>query len=293
MRGAHLRERVKSVRAGEQAEGEQQRERAEARHHQIDVAGAHVLRDAMVRHHQRPRGERHELPGEQERESIVGKHDQRHAGEKGGIERQHALRRCLRARRSRARTGSRSSAPRSMTTRKNAESASRRKCAPSHGTPSGSVRLARALPRRRRCAVAATSEIAAIDRCLRRRRCASPPPHARSPRQQPQARAAPPRRQARCQRHGVVLLSRTPRPPEWLARVVGDELDAERIEGGDELHQRIDVAADHALARFHALDGRQRQPGRFSELALINAEKRARSPELAGGDHRADVRIDV
>ena len=93
MRGAHLRESVEAVRAGQEAEGEQQRERAEARHHQIDVAGAHVFRDARVRHHQRPGGERHELPGEQERVSVIGEYDQRHAGEEGGVERQHALRR--------------------------------------------------------------------------------------------------------------------------------------------------------------------------------------------------------
>ena len=47
----------------------------------------------MVRHHQRPRGERHELPGQQERERVVGEHDQVHAGEKRREERQHAARR--------------------------------------------------------------------------------------------------------------------------------------------------------------------------------------------------------
>ena len=36
-------EGVAAVGPGEQAEGEQQRERAEARHDQIDVAGAHIL----------------------------------------------------------------------------------------------------------------------------------------------------------------------------------------------------------------------------------------------------------
>ena len=45
MRRADGVEGVVAVRAGEQAEGEQQRERAEARHHQIDVAGAQVLAD--------------------------------------------------------------------------------------------------------------------------------------------------------------------------------------------------------------------------------------------------------
>ena len=54
MDGAHLREGIKAVGAGEQAEGEQQSERAKARHDQIDVAGPHVLWNAMMRHHQRP-----------------------------------------------------------------------------------------------------------------------------------------------------------------------------------------------------------------------------------------------
>ena len=49
----------------------------------------------MVRHHQRPRGERHELPGEQIREGVIGEHDERHAGKESRIERQHALRRRL------------------------------------------------------------------------------------------------------------------------------------------------------------------------------------------------------
>jgi hypothetical protein len=95
------------------------------------------------------------------------------------------------------------------------------------------------------------------------------------------------------QRHGVGLLSRKPRPPEWLAASAGMSSMPSASRAPTSFHQRIHVAADHTLACFHALDGRQRQPGRFSELALINAEERARGPELAGGDHRVDVRIDV
>ena len=63
------------------------------------------------------------------------------------------------------------------------------------------------------------------------------------------------------------------------------------VERGDELHQRIDIAADHAVARLHALDGRQRQPGRFSKLALVDAEKRAGRSELAGCDHGATSKM--
>ena len=94
------------VRPGEQAEGEQKRERAEARHDQIDIARAQILAHLIMRHHQRPGGERHELPGEQEGEGIVGDDDEGHAGEEQRIEGQHALRRRSHAARSRARRGS-------------------------------------------------------------------------------------------------------------------------------------------------------------------------------------------
>src|ERR1700686_3564791 len=68
-------------------------------------------------------------------------------------------------------------------------------------------------------------------------------------------------------------------------RVIGDEFDAQRVERGDELHQRVHVAADHAVTRFHALDGRQRESSGLSERALIDAEKRSGSFELASSDH--------
>ena len=89
------RKGVAAVGPGEQAEGEQQRQRAEARHDDIDVARAQVLAQPVVRHHQRPGRQRHELPGEQEGEGVVGEDHQVHAGEEQRIERQHALRRLL------------------------------------------------------------------------------------------------------------------------------------------------------------------------------------------------------
>ena len=49
----------------------------------------------VVRHHQRPGGQRHELPGDEEGEGVVGQHDEVHAGEKRRIERQHAAGRLL------------------------------------------------------------------------------------------------------------------------------------------------------------------------------------------------------
>jgi hypothetical protein len=44
----------------------------------------------VVRHHQRPGRERHELPGQQESEGVVGEDDQVHGGEKSGKEGKHA-----------------------------------------------------------------------------------------------------------------------------------------------------------------------------------------------------------
>ena len=92
--------RVKGVAAGgarEQGEGQQQRERAETRHHDIDVAGARVVVLAMVGHHQRPRGDRHELPRQEKAVGVVGDEHEIHAGKECRKERQHALGRALRS----------------------------------------------------------------------------------------------------------------------------------------------------------------------------------------------------
>ncbi len=45
------------------------------------------------------------------------------------------------------------------------------------------------------------------------------------------------------------------------------------------------LAANHALARLHALDGRQRKGRSLGERPLIHAEQRPRHPDLPGGDH--------
>ena len=81
-------EGVAAVRAREQAKGQQQSERAAGRHQKIHVAGADVLRMAMVRQHQRPGRQRHELPGDQKREGVVGQHDEIHSRKIGRVERQ-------------------------------------------------------------------------------------------------------------------------------------------------------------------------------------------------------------
>ena len=98
-------EAVTAGRAGQQAEGQQQRQGAEAGHQQVDVPRPGVVALLVVRHHQRPRGERHELPGEQEREGVVGQDDQIHAGQEHRKERQDAAGRRSRADHSRGHTG--------------------------------------------------------------------------------------------------------------------------------------------------------------------------------------------
>src|SRR5262245_39060253 len=75
--------------------------------------------------------------------------------------------------------------------------------------------------------------------------------------------------------------------------VVGDQLDAGGIERRHQLHQRVDVAANDAVARLHALDGGKRQPRPLGERSLIDPEKRARGSELATGDHVYGIRIAI
>ena len=80
-------------RSRQQAEREQQRERAEACHHEIDVTGPGVAPFAMMRHDKRPRRQRHELPAQQIGEGVVRQHHEVHAGEQGGEKGKHAVRR--------------------------------------------------------------------------------------------------------------------------------------------------------------------------------------------------------
>ena len=93
--GPDLGEGIAATTAGEQAEGQQQRERAEARHDDVDVTCAPVLGIGVVRHHQRPGRQRHELPGDEEGEGVVSQDDQVHAAEECRIERQHPAGRLL------------------------------------------------------------------------------------------------------------------------------------------------------------------------------------------------------
>ena len=56
-------------------------------------------------------------------------------------------------------------------------------------------------------------------------------------------------------------------------------------EGLDQLHQGIDVAADHAVTGLHALDGRQGQAGQLGQLALVDLQQGTGGTHLRGGDH--------
>src|ERR1043166_5054160 len=68
-------------------------------------------------------------------------------------------------------------------------------------------------------------------------------------------------------------------------RALVDQLDAGAVQRGDQLHQRLDVAADHAVARLHALYGGQREARRLGERRLVEAGERACGTQLARGDH--------
>ena len=63
--------------------------------------------------------------------------------------------------------------------------------------------------------------------------------------------------------------------------VIADELDANTGERSDELHERVDVAADHVLARLHTLDRRHGQARQLGELSLVNTQEGTRRPQLS------------
>src|SRR6185437_12583388 len=66
---------------------------------------------------------------------------------------------------------------------------------------------------------------------------------------------------------------------------LADELHPRPVQRGDQLHQRIDVAPNDTLARFHALDGRDREAGQAGERTLIDAEEGARRSKLRSRNH--------
>ncbi len=91
------------------------------------------------------------------------------------------------------------------------------------------------------------------------------------------------------------IFNRTPRPVEWLtapSSIIADgafvdHLDPGCFEGGEQLDQRIDVAANHRFTRLHPLNGRHGKPGQFCQPALIDAEKHPGCPQLSRCDHQS------
>jgi hypothetical protein len=64
-----------------------------------------------------------------------------------------------------------------------------------------------------------------------------------------------------------------------------DQFDTGAIERIDHPGQGFDDAADIADARFHPLDGRQRNAGEFRERPLVDAQQSPRRSHLEGRDH--------
>src|SRR5262245_17690590 len=82
-------------------------------------------------------------------------------------------------------------------------------------------------------------------------------------------------------------------PPAVADGSLADQLNPGRRERVHELHQGIDVAADHAFARFHALDRGQRKPRALGEVALVDFQQCPRGPHLRTSYHISDIRIAI
>src|SRR5947209_13345992 len=66
-----------------------------------------------------------------------------------------------------------------------------------------------------------------------------------------------------------------------------DQLDPRVLKSGNQLHERIYVAADDPVTGFHALDRRHREACQLRYLPLIDIQERTSGPELIGGDHKS------
>ena len=78
------------------AETQQQRQRADVRHQQVQEAGAADLRQPVLRGHQEVRTERHGFPRHHEQVGVVGQDHHRHAGDEHVVlQTQQARRRAL------------------------------------------------------------------------------------------------------------------------------------------------------------------------------------------------------
>src|ERR1700723_4738054 len=70
-------------------------------------------------------------------------------------------------------------------------------------------------------------------------------------------------------------------------RMFTDQFDTGAIQRIDHPGQGFDDAANIADARFHPLDGWQRNPGQFGQRLLVNAQQRPRRSHLEGRNHAA------
>ena len=249
----------------------------------------------MVRDHQRPRRERHELPGDEERERVGGEHDEVHAGQKQRIERQHALRRLLVA----------AIAERKQACSGGAEIDHRQERTPT-AHRCGNAHRAKAS---RAAALTADSGSLAPSRYVQRG----------SERQAAKRRGLPrrrsdssPRPSARFRRASTAIASSTATQDSARVSVMtaGPQPDAAAAAGAGGAFSEISSmpAASSAatsfineltlprivpVAGFHALNGGQRQSGRFGQLALVDAEQGAGRAYLACRDHANRIRSDV
>jgi hypothetical protein len=75
----------------------------------------------------------------------------------------------------------------------------------------------------------------------------------------------------------------------WTRSAFVDEFDSSPFKGGDQFHERIDIAADNAIAGFHPLDRRNREPGETGSFSLIDIQQRSRGSQLICCDHRTSL----
>ncbi len=74
--------------------------------------------------------------------------------------------------------------------------------------------------------------------------------------------------------------------------VAADQLHARALQRLDHFGQAVDQSAHIAVARFHALDGGQRDAGQLGQRTLVDAEHGARGTHLSGGHHATHIRCD-
>lgn len=74
---------------------------------------------------------------------------------------------------------------------------------------------------------------------------------------------------------------------------VANQLDTHVLERLHDLGQRIHIAAYETVARFHALNGGERQPCTLCQHRLVNSEQGASSAKLRCSYHCLNISIHV